>query len=211
MCHCKAQEENESTGISILGPWREEIPDEHVHPHNMTDSTNDNDTTNDYSSYHSEDDADSLPAMNKLETESVGPIQAVPDELEPIGVEVVNENLQIEGVDYDNKTIITEPEVTHAHDDDLFVLVEPPANVVITPCLSQAMIKFEIDGVNNPPPPPPPPPHPHTGSMYPEWEGLIYSGKPACHTRWNTTSPLRCGHDTISCTKRFKGVWRDWC
>ena len=41
-----------------------------------------------FSSNHPKDDAVSLPAMNELETESVAPIQAAPDELEPIGVEV---------------------------------------------------------------------------------------------------------------------------
>ena len=105
------------------------------------------------SSYHPEDDASSLPSMNDLETESIAPIQAAPDELEPIGVEAVNDNLQIEGVDYDNDTIVAEPEVTHTDDGDLFAPVEPPANLVITPHLSRAMKKLEIDGANPSPPP----------------------------------------------------------
>ena len=82
-----------------------------------------------------------------IPTESIAPIQAAPDEPEPIGVEVVNDDLQIKGVDYDNETVVDEPEVTHADDGDLFVPVEPPANLVITPCLSWAMKKLEIDGV----------------------------------------------------------------
>ena len=53
-------------------------------------------------------------------------------------MEVVNDNLQIEGVDYD--------------DGDLSVPVELPANLVITPCLSWAMKNLEIDGVNPTPP-----------------------------------------------------------
>ena len=137
--HHKAWQENASTGLSILNHWREEIPDEPVHPHDMPDNANDNDTTNDDSLYHQKNDGDSLPAMNELETESVAPIQAAPDELEPIGVEVVNDDLQIKGVDYDNETIVTEPKVTHADDGDLFVPVESPANPVITPCLRWAM------------------------------------------------------------------------
>ena len=65
-------------------------------------------------------------------------------------MEVVNDDLQIKGVDYDNETVVAEPEVTHADDGDLFVPVEPPANLVITPCLSWAMKKLEIDGVTPP-------------------------------------------------------------
>ena len=38
-------------------------------------------------------------------------------------MEAVNDNLQIEGVDYDNDTIIAEPEMTHTDDGDLFVPV----------------------------------------------------------------------------------------
>ena len=87
--------------------------------------------------------------MNKLETESVTPIQEAPDELEPIGVEVVNDNLQLEGVDYDNEIVIAEPEVTHTDDGNLFVPVKLPANPVITPHLSQTMKNLEkhIPGV----------------------------------------------------------------
>ena len=66
----------------------------------------------------------------------------------------MNDNLQSEGVDYDNETIVAEPEVTHTDDSDLFVPVELPANLIITPCLSWAMKKLEIDGVTPPPPPP---------------------------------------------------------
>ena len=160
--HHKAWQENASTGLSILNHWREEILDEPVHPHHMPDNANDDNTTDDDSSYHPEDDAGSLPAMNKLETESIAPIQAAPDEPEPIGVKVMNDNLQIEGVDDDNETVITQPKVTHADDGDLFVPLELPPNPVITP--SQAMKNFEIDG-ECPPPPPPPPPPPNTGSM----------------------------------------------
>ena len=133
--HFKAWQENTSTGLSILNRWREEIPDEPVHPHDMPNNTNNDDTTDNDSSYHPKDDAGSLPSRNELETESIAPIQAAPDEPEPIGVEVVNDNLQIEGVDYDRETIVTEPEVTHADDGDLFVPVELPANLVITPRL----------------------------------------------------------------------------
>ena len=50
----------------------------------------------------------------------------------------------------DDETIITELEVTHAHESDFFVTVEAPANPVIMPCLSQAMKKLEIDGVAPP-------------------------------------------------------------
>ena len=77
--HCKARQENVSTRLSILNCWREEIPDELVHPHDMPDNANDDDTTDDDSLYHPEDDAGSLPSMNELETESVAPIQAAPD------------------------------------------------------------------------------------------------------------------------------------
>ena len=90
----------------------------------------------------------------------------------------MNDNLQIEGVDGDNETIVTEPKVTHTDDGDLFVPVEPPANPVITPHLSQAMKKLEIDGV--PPPPPPPPPRPKywkhvpgVGRSYLQWQNCM--------------------------------------
>ena len=151
--HHKAWQENTSTGLSILNHWREQILDEPVHPDNMPNNANDDDTTDDDSSYHPDEDVGSLTSMNELETESIAPIQAAPNEPEPIGEEVVNDNLQIKG-DYDNETIIAEPKVTHAADDDLFVPVELPANPVITPCLSWAMKNLEIDGATPPPPPP---------------------------------------------------------
>ena len=145
----------------------------------------DDNTTDDDSSYHPEDDVGSIPSMYELETESIAPIEAAPHDPEPIGLQVVNDNLQIEGVDYDNETIVTELEVTHTDDGDLFVPVELPENPVNTPCLSRAMKNLEIDGVTSPlrpPPPPTPPPPPPNGSRYPEWEGLTYSGKAACRT-----------------------------
>ena len=159
--HRKAQQENASTRLSILNHWREEIPDEPVDPHDMPNPLGDNDTTDEDSSYHPMDEAGSLPSLNKLETESVAPIQATLDELEPIG------DLQFRGVDYDNdivaaelnnETVIAEPKVMDADDGNLFVPVpvEPPANPVSTPCLSWAMKNLEIDGVTPPPPPPPP-------------------------------------------------------
>ena len=63
-------------GYSILNHWREEFLDEPVRPHNV----NHDDTTDDDSSDNPKDDAVSLPAMNELETESVAPIQAAPDD-----------------------------------------------------------------------------------------------------------------------------------
>ena len=148
--HCKVQQDNASTGLSILNCWREKILDEPVHPHNMNNPEGHNDTMDDDSSYHPKDEGGSLPSLNKFETESIAPIQATPDEPEPI------DDLQIEGVDYDNdtiivepdnETVITEPKVMHPDDGNLFVPVEPPANLVITPRLSWAMKKWEIDGV----------------------------------------------------------------
>ena len=107
--HCKAWQENASTRLSILNRWREEIPDELVHPHDMPDNANNDDTTDDDSSYHPKDDASSLPSMNELETESIAPIQAAPDEPKPIGVEVEDDNIQIKRVDDDNRTVVAEP------------------------------------------------------------------------------------------------------
>ena len=48
------------------------------------------------------------------------------------------------------KTVVTELWVMHTAESDLFVPVEAPANPVITPCLSWAMKKLEIDGVAPP-------------------------------------------------------------
>ena len=84
-----------STWLSILNHWREEIPD----------------------------DPNSLPSTNELKTESIVPIQAALDEPEPIGVEAVIDDLQTKGVNYENETIIAEPEVTHIDNGDLFVPV----------------------------------------------------------------------------------------
>ena len=69
--HRKAWQENMSTGLSILNHWREEIPDEPVHPNDMPNPAGDNNTTDDDSSYHPEDEAGSLPSLNELETESI--------------------------------------------------------------------------------------------------------------------------------------------
>ena len=55
-----------------------------------------------------------------------------------------------DAVEPDDKTIITELEVTHTDESDLFVPVEAPANLVIMPHPSQAMKKLEIDGVAPP-------------------------------------------------------------
>ena len=148
--HCKAQQENASTGLSILNHWREEILDEPVHLNDDTDNVDNNNTNDDDSSHHPDDDADSLPITNELETESVTPIQTVPDEPGPVDVEMVNDNLQSKGVDHDNKTVIADPELTHTDEGDLFVPVELPANPVITPCLSRVMKKLKIDGVTPP-------------------------------------------------------------
>ena len=88
-----------------------------------------------------------------LQSDSLAPIEASPTELDPI------DNLPAEGVEHDHdpdaikpddETIITEPEVMHPDESDLFVPVEAPANPVITPHLSWAMKKLEIDGVAPP-------------------------------------------------------------
>ena len=127
--HCKAWQENASTGLSILNHKREEILDEPVHPHNMPEPAGDNDTMDADSSYHPKDEAGSSPSLNKLETEFIAPIQVTPDELEPIddhqvdGVEYGNDTIIIEP---NNETIVAEPEVMHAEDSNLFVPVEPP-------------------------------------------------------------------------------------
>ena len=56
----------------------------------------DDNTTDDDSSYHPEDDVGSIPSMYELETESIAPIEAAPHDPEPIGLQVVNDNLKIE-------------------------------------------------------------------------------------------------------------------
>ena len=53
---------------------------------------------------------------------------------------------QPNAIEPDDETIISQPEVTHAEESDLFIPVEAPANPVITPRLSWAMRRLEIDG-----------------------------------------------------------------
>ena len=75
---------------------------------------------------------------------------AEPDLIEDIPTEGVEHHHEPNAVEPDDKTIITQPKVTHADESDLLVPVEAPANPVITPCLSRAMKKLEIDGVAPP-------------------------------------------------------------
>ena len=151
--HHKAQQENASTRLSILNHWREDIPDEPVHPNDLPNPAEDDKTPDDDSLYHPEDEGDSLSSPHELNSESVAPIEASSAELDPIKdvpTEGVEHDHEPDAIEPDDETVITELEVTHADESDLFVPVEAPANPVITPHLSQAMKKLEIDGVAHP-------------------------------------------------------------
>ena len=139
--HHKAWQENASTRLSILNRWREDILDELVHPNDSPNPAEDDETLDDDSSYHPEDKGGSLSSPHELDSVSVAPIDASSAELDPI------EDVLTEGVEHDHepdaiepndKTVITELEVMHADESDLFVPMEAPANPVITPCLSRA-------------------------------------------------------------------------
>ena len=60
LIHHKAWHENASTGLSILNHWREEKPDEQVHPNDSPNPAVDNETLDDDSSYHPKDGRGSL-------------------------------------------------------------------------------------------------------------------------------------------------------
>ena len=55
-----------------------------------------------------------------------------------------------DAIEPNDETVISDLEVMHADEGDLFVPVEAPANPVITPHLSWAMKKLEIDGLAPP-------------------------------------------------------------
>ena len=82
--HCKAQHENTSTGLSILNHWREDIPDEPVHPNDLPNRMEDGETPDDDSLYHPEDKDGSSSSPHELDSESVVPIEASLAELDPI-------------------------------------------------------------------------------------------------------------------------------
>ena len=75
---------------------------------------------------------------------------AEPDPIEAVVTEGVEHLHESDAIEPDDETIVTDLEVMHADAGDLFVPVEAPANPVITPCLSWAMKKLEIDGVAPP-------------------------------------------------------------
>ena len=147
--HRKARQENASTGLSILNCWREDILDELVHPNDSPDPMEDDETQDDESLYHPEDEDVSSSSPHKLDSESIAPIEASsaePDLIEAVVTEGVEDLHESDTVEQDDKTVATELEVMHTDEGDLFVPVEAPANPVITPCLSWAMKKLDIDG-----------------------------------------------------------------
>ena len=149
----KAWQENVSTRLSILNCWREEIPDELVQPHNMPDPAEDDATPDDDSSYHPKDKERSLSSPHELDSESIAPIEASPAEpdlIDDLPTEGVEHDHDLNAIEPDDETIVTEPKVTHADESDLFVPVEAPANLFTTPHLSWAMKKLEIVGVAPP-------------------------------------------------------------
>ena len=94
-----------------------------------------------------------MSSPHEFDSESVAPIEASsaePDPIEDVLTEGVEHDHEPNAIEPDDKTVITEPEVMHADESDLFVPVEAPANPVITPHLSWAMKKLEIDGVAPP-------------------------------------------------------------
>ena len=151
--HHKAWQENASTRLTILNRWREDILDEPVYSNNLFDPAEDDENPDDDSSYHPEEEDGLSSSPHELDSESVAPVKASSVELDPI------EDIQTEGVEHhpqpdavkpDDNTVISQPEVMHTEESDLFVPAEAPANPLITPCLSQAMWRFEIDGVAPP-------------------------------------------------------------
>ena len=110
----------------------------------------DDNTPDDDSSYHPEEEDGSSSLPHKPDSESVAPVKASsiePDPIKVIQTEGVEHHPQPDAVKPADETVITQPEVMHAEESDLFVPVEAPANPVSTPRLSQAMRWLEIDGV----------------------------------------------------------------
>ena len=94
-----------------------------------------------------------MSSPHEFDSESVAPIEASsaePDPIKDVLTEGVEHDHEPNAIEPDDKTVITEPKVMHADESDLFVPVEAPANPVITPHLSWAMKKLEIDGVAPP-------------------------------------------------------------
>ena len=146
--HHKAWQENASTGVSILNCWREDILDEPVYPNDSFDPVEDDNTLDDDSLYHPQEEDGSSSPPHEPDSESVAPIEASlvePDPIEVIQTEGVEHHPQPDTIEPDDETVVTQPEVMHAEESDLFVPVEAPANPVITPHLSQAMQRLEID------------------------------------------------------------------
>ena len=93
------------------------------------------------------------PHRHKLDSESVVPVEASsvePDPTKDIQTEGVEHRPQPDAIEPDDETVVTQPEVTHTEESDLFISVEAPANPVITPCLRRAMWRLEIDGEASP-------------------------------------------------------------
>ena len=151
--HSKAWQENASTRLSILNCWREDILDEPVHPNDLPDPAENDESPDDDSSYHRKDEGGSLSLPHELDSESIAPIEASssePDLIEDVLTEGVEHDHEPDAIEPDDETVITELKVMHADESDLFVPVESPANPVITPRPSRAMMKLEIDGVAPP-------------------------------------------------------------
>ena len=143
LIHHKSRQENTITGLSILNHWREEIPDGPVHSNDLSNPAEDDETLDDDLSYHHKDGRGSLSSPHRLNSESVTPIEAslsVLDLIDNLPIEGVEHDQDPDAVEPDDETINTELEGTHTDKSDLFVPEEAPANPVITPCLSQAMM-----------------------------------------------------------------------
>ena len=125
------------------------MSDEPVYTTNSFDPAKNDDTPDDDSSYHPKEEEGSSSSPHKPDSESIAPIDALldePDPTEDIQTEGVEHHPQPDTIEPDDETVVTQPEVTHAEESDLFVPVEAPANPVITPRLSRAMQRLEIDG-----------------------------------------------------------------
>ena len=89
---------------------------------------------------------------HELDSMSIAPIEASSAELdliEDVLTEGVEHDHEPDATEPDDETIVTELKVMHTDESYLFVPVEALAYPVITPCLSQAMKKLEIDGTRS--------------------------------------------------------------
>ena len=124
--HHKAQQENASTGLSILNCWREDILDDPVYSNDSFDPAEDDDTPDDDSSYCPEEEEGSSSLPHELDSESVAPVEALsvePDPTKDIKTEGVEHHPQPDTIEPDDETVITQPKVTHVEESDLFVPV----------------------------------------------------------------------------------------